>query len=115
MNSYFELLRPKQWIQNIFVIAPVVFSFSFLDPQKVMLAFAAFFVFSSASSSVYILNDILDAPLDCLHPLKRLRPIARGAVSPTIAALIGAGLTMFSLGLGYFISYGFFAAILAYL
>lgn len=115
MISYFELLRPKQWLKNIFVVAPVIFSFSFLDPQKVILALAAFFVFCAASSAVYILNDIKDAESDRAHPLKRNRPIARRDAGVFASAILGLLLATFSLWIGYLISAGFFAAVMSYL
>lgn len=115
VSPYFELLRPKQWLKNIFVIAPVVFSFSFLEFEKVVLSLFAFLIFCAASSAVYVLNDIVDAPSDRLHPVKRKRPIARETISARAAGVFGAALAIFSLGFGYLISFGLFAAISAYL
>ncbi len=81
------LMRPHQWLKNAFVFAGLLFSQSWQDGAmalKVLNAFAAFCCFSSM---VYILNDWHDRAADARHPLKRLRPLASGAVPP-VAALV---------------------------
>lgn len=79
--SLIKLSRPKQWIKNFFVFAPLVFSQHIFEAAYFFQAFAAFIVFSLASSSVYIINDILDVESDRAHPRKRYRPIAAGEIS----------------------------------
>jgi len=74
------LLRIKQWVKNLFVIAPLIFSKRFFDCSALLMSFFAVAAFCVASSAVYILNDIRDAPLDRLHPKKRNRPIASNRV-----------------------------------
>ncbi len=76
-----RLLRPLQWTKNVFVFAPLVFSRHLFDLAYIERSIAAFAVFSIVSSAVYIVNDIADRASDRLHPLKRSRPIASGAVS----------------------------------
>lgn len=88
MFHYLELLRPQQWVKNIFVLIPLVFSRKFLEFAAVEQALAAFFVFILASASVYVLNDLLDYPKDRLHPDKKHRPIASGKISPGRAFLL---------------------------
>ena len=81
-------MRPHQWLKNAFVFAGLVFSQSWQDSSldvRVLLAFAAF---CCASSVVYILNDWHDRDSDALHPTKRRRPLASGAVS------VGAALVL---------------------
>ena len=86
-----RLMRPHQWLKNGFVFAGLVFSQSWRDEPtlaRVLLAFAAF---CCASSMVYILNDWHDRASDALHPTKRRRPLASGAVStPQALALASA-------------------------
>jgi decaprenyl-phosphate phosphoribosyltransferase len=77
---YITLLRPKQWIKNVLVLAPVFFAAEALDSTLVQKALAAAAIFCVASSVVYVLNDIVDASHDRLHPRKRARPIASGIV-----------------------------------
>ena len=97
---FIELLRPRQWIKNLFVVAPLVFSFSFFEPDKIGMSFAAFVFFCAMSSGIYILNDIVDVKADRAHPTKRHRPIARGAVSVTqalaAAVVLVSGVFFFS-------------------
>ncbi len=89
------LMRPHQWLKNVFVFAGLVFSESWGDTDRVTQVLAAFGVFCLFSSAVYIVNDWRDRTSDALHPTKRLRPLASGAVGPdaafTLAALLLAG------------------------
>lgn len=76
-----QLMRPKQWVKNGFVLAPLVFAGQFLDTDAVSQALLAALLFCLASSATYIINDIQDVERDRQHPKKSLsRPIASGAV-----------------------------------
>jgi decaprenyl-phosphate phosphoribosyltransferase len=84
-----RLLRPKQWIKNAFVLAPLIFSGEFREPRAVVKALLATALFCVASSATYIFNDILDRDADSRHPIKsRTRPIASGEVSVNSAILL---------------------------
>ena len=90
--SLVALMRPHQWLKNAFVFAGLVFSETWGEgpmAMKVLKAFAAFCCFSSL---VYILNDWHDRASDALHPVKRQRPLASGAVQPVAALVLGAAL-----------------------
>lgn len=76
-----KLIRPKQWIKNFFVFAPLLFSRHVFEIHYLLPSLAAFFIFSLASSVVYIINDILDVESDRAHPKKKYRPIASGEIS----------------------------------
>ena len=83
-------LRPAQWTKNLIVFAGLMFGQrggapAFLDPQAIGQALAAFAIFCALSGVVYLINDVADREADRLHPLKRHRPIASGAVSPGLA------------------------------
>jgi decaprenyl-phosphate phosphoribosyltransferase len=81
-----RLLRPKQWVKNGFVLAPLVFAGQFLNADAVAHALVAALLFCLASSATYIINDIQDVERDRKHPQKSLsRPIASGAVSVPMA------------------------------
>lgn len=77
----FKLIRPKQWIKNFFVFAPLLFSRHIFHLEYLIPSIAAFMIFSLASSAVYIINDIMDVESDRVHPKKKYRPIASGEVS----------------------------------
>ncbi len=85
MLSLVRLMRPHQWLKNVFVFAGLMFSQAWGDGPLVggiVLTFAAFCCISSA---VYILNDWRDRASDALHPVKFKRPLASGAVSVPVA------------------------------
>ncbi|MGO9482030.1 MAG: decaprenyl-phosphate phosphoribosyltransferase [Candidatus Kryptoniota bacterium] len=79
--SYFRLIRPNQWVKNVFVFVPLIFSKNLFDFHLFAGSLLTFASFCFAASSVYIVNDIADRELDKLHPIKKDRPIAAGAVT----------------------------------
>jgi decaprenyl-phosphate phosphoribosyltransferase len=92
--SYLRLMRPRQWAKNMFVFAPLIFARELFDTRQAALAFLAFLAFDLAASMVYVVNDIVDAPSDRLHPEKRERPIAAGVISSTHALWFAAVLLL---------------------
>lgn len=94
-----RLLRPRQWIKNAFVFAPVVFAGLILDAGALGQAFLAALLFCAAASAVYVLNDLADVEKDRRHRTKRYtRPIASGAVSVRRAQLVMGALSFVLLG-----------------
>jgi 4-hydroxybenzoate polyprenyltransferase and related prenyltransferases len=90
-------LRPKQWTKNLLVFASAMFAGTLLDPVNFLHATIAFTAFSFMSSTIYIINDIVDIEKDRLHPDKCKRPIASGAVSVSlgiITAIVLAGISV---------------------
>jgi hypothetical protein len=88
--------RPRQWLKNLAVFAPLVFSgFFFYDfPSYFLRVVESFILFCFLSSSIYIINDIVDRESDRKHPFKKKRPIASGKLSPYFATLVaGLGIT----------------------
>ena len=83
-----KLLRPHQWLKNVFLFLPIFFGNQIMDFQCLLPTFIAFVAYSFLSSSVYCLNDIQDCELDKLHPEKRKRPLAAGKVSIREAYII---------------------------
>lgn len=86
-----KLMRPKQWIKNGFVLAPLVFAGSFLNADAISHSLFAVLLFCAASSASYIVNDIHDIEQDRRHPKKsQTRPLAVGIISvPTALVLLG--------------------------
>lgn len=85
------LLRPHQWVKNVFVlIVPLALDAAALWDHLVQ-ALVTVAAFTAASSAVYVLNDWLDRKQDRLHPVKRHRPLAGGRIGPFGALLLGAG------------------------
>jgi 4-hydroxybenzoate polyprenyltransferase len=90
-------MRPHQWVKNVFVLAPVVFAKELFDVGLLLRAAGAFIVFCLLAGAVYTVNDIVDAPSDRVHPIKRHRPIASGVVPIKTAKILAA--TLFVLGM----------------
>lgn len=70
MRGLIKLVRPKQWVKNSFVFAPLIFSGEFLHPDSVYSTLLAAFLFCIAASAVYIVNDLKDIEKDRIHPEK---------------------------------------------
>ena len=81
MIHYIKLLRPLQWLKNVFVFAPIFFSTNLLKPEFFWPTLVVFSSFCLISSSIYCFNDLKDAEADRQHPKKCKRPIASGKVS----------------------------------
>jgi 4-hydroxybenzoate polyprenyltransferase len=106
-------LRPRQWAKNLFVFAGLIFSQSLFTPL-VWPALAAFLIFCALSGAVYVFNDLADIEKDRLHPAKRNRPIARGALPVPLATALGVGLLAASLIAAFFLPLGFGLTAAAY-
>ncbi len=81
VDSWIRLLRPKQWIKNAFVLAPLLFSAQATRRSTLTSAALAFAAFCLAASAVYAFNDVRDRVEDQAHPTKRFRPVAAGLIS----------------------------------
>lgn len=113
--AYFRLLRPEQWVKNVFVFAGIIFGQKLTDPHALGLSLLGFFMFCLASSSTYVINDIRDRAEDQLHPRKRNRPIASGAVPASQATGIAVLLMLISLVGAWLLDAGFGVVVTAYL
>ncbi len=100
--------RPNQWVKNLSLYASIIFTGQLLNLPLLALSTLGFLVFSLLSSASYLLNDIIDAPLDRLHPEKKKRPIASGALSFSLAFETMALLVIISLLLAFLLSPLFF-------
>ena len=99
MQGLLRLMRPKQWVKNSFVLAPLVFTGGFLNLDSVSRALLTSLLFCVASSATYIINDIHDLEYDRHHPIKsKTRPIATGIV--TIPMAITLLVTLYSILVG---------------
>jgi 4-hydroxybenzoate polyprenyltransferase len=92
LKALFWILRPRQWVKNLFVVAPLVFSKHLLDPTQVARSAAAFLLFCLISGVVYIINDLKDIDADRSHPVKKNRPLPAGRLRPGWAKRFAGGL-----------------------
>lgn len=106
--------RIAQWIKNITIFAPIVFSGYLFVPGSFGRVVWAFLLFCLLSSSVYYFNDIIDIKADREHPFKKKRPIASGAIPIEMAVFIFLLLSASALFLSFVTSTFFFAAAAAY-
>jgi 4-hydroxybenzoate polyprenyltransferase len=89
LSDWVRLLRPPQWIKNLFVFGPLLFSGRAFNAEALANSVLAFVAFCLASSGVYALNDVLDQEADRVHPVKRLRPVANGRIAARSAVVAG--------------------------
>jgi len=115
MMPILQALRPKQWTKNLLVFAGVVFAQHASDPALLLRAVAGFVAFSLLASAVYVVNDLKDVDVDRLHPRKRHRPIASGALSPAVAWSVVPVLLVIVAALCSWLGFGFMLVLAAYL
>ncbi len=102
MRPYIELLRPHQFIKNLFVFLPVFFAREATSPEKLVDTLLAFAVFCCAAGAVYVFNDWRDREDDRLHPEKKLRPLASGVVKSGPAFILMAAMLCSAAALAVF-------------
>jgi len=90
IKNYFDLIRVPQWIKNLFVFVPLLFSMHLFESDYFLISLKGFFVFCLASSFIYIINDIVDLEADANHPKKKNRPLPSGRISKNNAMILSA-------------------------
>lgn len=114
LRNILRLLRPRQWIKNGAIFVALLFSGQLFDVKSFSEVAEGFFIFCALSSSIYIINDMLDIEKDRIHPFKRYRPLAHNDVPIPLAALLAVILAIGSFVASYFLSPGFFAIAIIY-
>uniref|UniRef100_A0A7C4Y9W2 Decaprenyl-phosphate phosphoribosyltransferase n=1 Tax=candidate division WOR-3 bacterium TaxID=2052148 RepID=A0A7C4Y9W2_UNCW3 len=113
IKDYIRILRPKHWTKNFLIFAGLLFSFSF-DKKSIILSFLGFVIFTLISSSVYIINDIIDAEKDKLHPKKRYRPIPSGRIKKKTAGFLSFIIFLPTIFFSSFLGMKFFLTVSLY-
>ena len=85
LRALIVTMRPKQWVKNFILFAPLVFSKKFSEPESLLLVVLGLGAFCLLTGSVYLLNDLFDLEKDRRHPLKRMRPLPSGQLSASAA------------------------------
>ena len=88
MRPILKLIRPTHWIKNLFLLIPVFFAGSIFQIERLEIIVLGIIAFNLIASAVYIINDLKDIEVDRIHPLKKERPLASGAVSRSTATFI---------------------------
>lgn len=104
VKNALRLLRPKHWIKNVLVLAPLVFSGNLFVPFDAVPAFAGWIAFNLMASAVYVFNDIRDKETDRQHEIKKSRPIAAGEISIPAAWGIFSVLVILAMTLNFYIA-----------
>ncbi|OGC43566.1 hypothetical protein A2Y85_05480 [candidate division WOR-3 bacterium RBG_13_43_14] len=107
MKNIIILIRPQQWIKNVFIFAGLIFSLQFVHWHSIVKSLLAFIAFVFLSGTAYILNDLIDCREDQLHPAKSKRPIAAGKVTKNTAIFIAVFLTVVSAFIAVLINWSF--------
>jgi 4-hydroxybenzoate polyprenyltransferase len=97
IESLWAELRPRQWVKNLLILAPLLFSKNLLTLGMAARALTVFALFCLMSSAIYLLNDIKDCEQDRLHPEKRHRPLAAGELA--VGTVFGAMVALLLLAL----------------
>jgi len=114
LKSYLLLLRPHQYIKNLFVFAPLLFTFQY-SPESFYSVIIAFILFCLIASSIYVFNDLMDIEEDRKHPTKKNRPLASGSINKQTACVLIIVPAGCSLLISYAISNVLFIVLLIYM
>ncbi|MDQ3239249.1 MAG: decaprenyl-phosphate phosphoribosyltransferase [bacterium] len=110
-----KTLRPRQWLKNLTLYAGILYTGRMFVVLDFVTVTAAFIIFCMVTSSVYVFNDIIDAPKDRLHPFKKKRPIASGALPVRHAYILGIFLMAIASIFAIWLSPRFFLSVFAYI
>ncbi len=110
-----KTMRPKQWTKNVFVWAALVFDVKLFHVQPFLRTLVTFVLFCLISSAVYIINDLVDVEKDRLHPDKRNRPLASGALNARLASVAAVLIIIATLPLAVWIGSGLTLILYGYL
>jgi 4-hydroxybenzoate polyprenyltransferase len=98
-SAFLKVLRVQQWVKNLLIFIPIITSGNLFNQAAWYKGLNAFLAFCAVASSIYIINDILDLEADRLHPTKRHRPFASGAVDIKIGMVLFPVLLLLGLSL----------------
>ena len=115
MGPVLVSLRPEQWTKNLVLFAALAFSKHLFETGPLLQALLAFALFCGLSGAVYLLNDVADRERDRMHPLKRLRPVASGALLPRTAVTLAVVIGVLSLAISFALGVRFAACAALYL
>lgn len=110
-----KAMRPRQWTKNGFVYAALLFDAKLLDVSLFVRTTVGFLLFCLLSSAVYLMNDLADIEADRLHPTKRNRPLASGALNPRLAVVACAVSLVVSVPASFALDWRFGVIALTYL
>lgn len=108
LKGHFQIARIDHWVKNVFVLPGIVAALSIapfqISPDLLTTLLLGMFCTCLIASSNYVINEVLDAPFDRLHPTKCKRPVPAGEVNIPLAYVQWIGLGVVGVGLGTLIS-----------
>jgi decaprenyl-phosphate phosphoribosyltransferase len=114
MRPFIKLMRIKEWMKNSFLFLPAFFAGDIFNVADLVKLASGALAFSFVASSIYIINDYNDRDVDRIHPKKKDRPIASGAVKPSSALAFMAVLAIIGFSIAFFINELFFGILMGY-
>jgi decaprenyl-phosphate phosphoribosyltransferase len=114
MKFFFRLIRPTQWLKNIFVVSPLLVTPDKLEPINVLTNIAGVICFCVIASSTYVFNDLIDRENDKFHPIKKIRPLPAGDISVGAAAVLALVLFIFGIAGSFMLDMRFGYWVLGY-
>lgn len=112
--KFLRLIRVHQWIKNVFVFIPLLFSLHLFDKDYFITTLLAFLVFCLASSAIYVINDLVDIESDRAHPVKKDRPLPSGAISQNAAIITASLLLVLVFSLMMYFNWEFILLVMAF-
>jgi 4-hydroxybenzoate polyprenyltransferase len=105
--NFFRALRPRQWSKNAVIFIGLIFALKLRQVDMLLATCGAFLLFCLLSGGVYLVNDLVDVERDRLHPVKRTRPIASGALPRGVAIAAAIAIPAVCLPISFLIGHLF--------
>jgi 4-hydroxybenzoate polyprenyltransferase len=103
-RALLKTMRPQQWVKNLIIYAALVFDGKLFEPGPFLYTTLLVICFCFASSSVYLMNDLVDIEKDQQHPVKRFRPLPNGQLNPLLASIVAGILAASSLAITFWLN-----------
>lgn len=113
--DFFKLIRISNWIKNLFVFVPLIFSLHLFHTEYFIKSTITYLLFCIASSAIYVINDIVDLDADRQHPIKKNRPLASEKFSINFAYIISIILVLLTLFFSLIFDYSLFFILIIFL
>ncbi len=114
-KALLKTMRPKQWVKNVFILAAIVFDRKLFIPAYLLRTLATFVAFCLISSTVYLINDLVDIDKDRQHPTKRNRPLPSGQLKPATAVMAAVVIPLVVIPLAFMVDWVLGLIIVLYL
>jgi 4-hydroxybenzoate polyprenyltransferase len=104
LSRWTKLLRVRHWIKNVLVFVALFAAHRWMDASAWIASVQTFVAFCAVCSGIYVFNDLFDLRSDRMHPNKKFRPLASGAIALPSAFFVGLALLIAGLALAFYVS-----------